>query len=370
MTTPRERMVILTLIAIGLVVLLWAFTQTYREAVGETVVTDVGEFHAHDAPITTIALSPDGKFLATAAKDDTIKLWRLKDYSPLHTLRGHTRTILCLQFTPDGRYLLSGGADTTVRMWRVDNGQLERLWDAEHATDWHTGWIQALAISPDGKVLATGSRDTTIKLWDLTSGDLLQTLWGHADAVTALAFSPKDPNLLASGSTDGSIRVWDIHKGEPVVTHPPIGYNPMVLAFTPDGKFLAIGGYSGMGIRVMDWQTGKQIAWGSGTEGNVWAMAISPDGRLVVAGCGDNAVWIFETQTGKRVRTLRETIGRQAGSDRWGDVRGVAFLPDGRTIVAAMEDGNVRMWRLTGIRMTIPAPKLPSIPGEVHGHGH
>lgn len=131
MTTPRERMVILALITLGLVVLLWAFTQTYREGVGETVVLDVGQFHAHDVPITTIALSPDGKLLATAAKDNTVKLWRLKDQSLLHTLQGHTRTILCLQFTPDGRYLLSGAADTTVRMWRVDNGQLERLWDAQ-----------------------------------------------------------------------------------------------------------------------------------------------------------------------------------------------------------------------------------------------
>lgn len=370
MTTPRERIVILVLITLGLVVLLWSFSQTYREGVGETVVADVGKFHAHDAPITTIALSSDGKLLATAAKDNTIKLWRLADRSLLHTLRGHTRTILCLQFTPDGRHLLSGGADTTVRMWRVNDGQLERLWDAEHAPDWHTGWIQALAISPDGKILATGSRDTTIKLWDLAKGNLLQTLWGHEDMVTALAFSPKEPYLLASGSTDGSVRLWDVRKGKPTVTFPPLGYNPMALAFTPDGKFLAIGGYFSMGIRVMDWKTGKQVAWSGGMEGNVWAMAISSDGRLIAAGCGDNAVWVFDAQTGKRVRTFRENVGRQVGSDYWGDVRGVAFLPDGRTIVAAMEDGNVRMWRLTGLRVTIPTPKLPSLPGEEHGHSH
>ncbi|GBD00079.1 hypothetical protein HRbin17_02615 [bacterium HR17] len=368
MTTPRERMVILVLITLGLIVLLWSFSETYRQNMGETLIVTVGEFHAHDAPIVTIALSPDGRLLATAAKDNTVKLWRLPNRQLLHTLKGHTRTITCLAFTPDSQHLISGGADMTVRMWQVATGKLERLWDADHTTDWHTGWIQAVAVSPDGKVLATGSRDTTVKLWDLATGQLRRTLWGHEDTVTALAFSPQETRLLASGSTDGTVWVWDIDKGEPVVKHPPLGYNPLCLAWTPDGRALAVGGYTGMGVRVIDWQTGKQIAWCSGMEGNVWAIAFSRDGQLIAAGCGDNAVWIFETRTGKRLRTIRENVGRQAGSDYWNDVRGVAFLPD-NTLVAAMEDGNVRMWRLTGIRIHIPTPQLPSLPDE-HGHGH
>ncbi|MFN3420549.1 MAG: WD40 repeat domain-containing protein [Armatimonadota bacterium] len=376
MTTPRERLVLLVLAVIVSAVLLWAFVQPYREGIGDLVVMPIKTIDAHEAPITTIALSPDGKILATAAKDFTIKLWELPEGKHLRTLTGHTRNILRLQFTPDGENLVSASADMSVRMWSVKTGKLVRQWDSEHTTDWHTGWIQAIAISSDGKLLATGSRDTTIKIWDLTTGELLKTLWEHSDAVTALAFHPVEKNLLASGSTDGSLIIWDVETGKPKYRYPTFNaYDPYDMEFSPDGKVLAIGAYATKGIRVIDWRKGTWIAWGSGIEGTVWDVAFNPNGKIVAAGAGDNAVWIYdiskvdEHKIAHRLRTLRTNVGRQSGTDIWGDVRGVAFTPDGKTLIAAMEDGKVRLWRLTGIVINIPAPTLPSLP-EPHGHAH
>jgi WD40 repeat protein len=376
MTTPRERLVLLVLAVIVGFVLLWAFSKPYQEALGDLVVVPLKTIDAHDAPITTIALSPDGKILATAARDFTIKLWELPEGKLLRTLKGHTRNILRLQFTPDGEKLLSASADMSVRMWSVKTGKLERIWDSDHATDWHTGWIQAMAVSADGKFLATGSRDTTVKVWDLTSGELIRTLWGHSDAVTALAFHPKEKDLLASGSTDGSILIWDVTTGEVKYRHSSFSaYDPYDMEFSPDGKFLAVGAYASKGVRVIDWQKGNIVAWGMGIEGTVWDVAFSPNSKIVAAGAGDNAVWIYDvTRTDEhkiahRLRTIRLNTGRQAGSDIWGDVRGVAFTPDGKILVTAMEDGKVRLWRLTGIAFGLPAPPLPSI-SEPHGHSH
>ncbi len=375
MTTPRERTVILILVTIAALIILWDFSEPYRKSIGKMLLVPVKTISAHDAPITTIALSRDGKELATAARDNTIKLWRLPEGHLLHTLKGHTRTILRLAFTPDGKHLLSASADLTVRMWAVETGKLERQWDSERTVDWHTGWIQALAISPDGRWMATGSRDTTIKVWDLKTGELFRTLWGHADAVTTVAFHPKQSNLLASGSTDGSIWVWDVVRGEPEVKLSPMGgYNPCAMAFTPDGALLVIGSYASMGVRVLDWRKGKFVGWGTGIEGTVWTLDISPDGRYVAAGAGDNAVWIYDLthihdQTLERVRSIRYMVERQSGMDPWGDVRGVAFAPDGKTLVTAMEDGKVRLWRLTGIAFDLPSLPLLSLP-EGHGHRH
>lgn len=369
MMTPREKQVILVLLTIGAAFFLWLFSEPFRKSKGDMIVTGVRQFHAHDDPIVAMALSPDGKVLATAARDNTIKLWQLPDSKLLHDIKGHSRTITDLAFLPDGKGLVSASADMTVRLWSVETGKLERQWDSR-IPDWHTGWVQAVAVSPDGKLLATGSRDTTIKIWDLTKtkGELPLTLWGHNNTVTALAFSPTDKNLLASGSTDGSVWIWDVQKGEPMIKHSSY-QDAQKIAFSPDGKWLAVGTYGGKGVRVIDWKTGKQVAWAhEGMEGNVWALNISPNNRYLVAGAGDNGVWIYdllsideEHKTAKRLHTLKD--------EYWGDVRGAAFLPDGKTIVTAMEDGNVRVWKLTGLVVSLPTPKLPSIPG-VPGHRH
>lgn len=375
MMTEREKLVLMALLTIGAAILLWAFSGTFRQNIGDMPIIQGGEFKAHDAPIVQMALSRDGTILATAAKDHLVKLWRLSDRHPLHTLKGHTDTITSLAFSPDGKLLVSGSVDMTVRVYSVDDGKLV-LKLGNQTPDWHTGWIQAVAISPDGNLLVTGSRDTTVKLWKLKTGEPVRTLWGHYDTVTSLAFSPAEKNLLASGSTDGTIWVWDVQTGEAVSKLPAQGWNPQVLAFTPDGKRLAIGSYASTGIRLIDWRKGQQLVWcHGGLEGNVWTIDISSNGQYLVAGAGDNGVWIYditkldEHKSALRVRTIRQTVERHKGTDYWGDARGVAFLPDDKTIVAAFEDGYVRKWRLTGLLITIPTPKLPSLPDE-HAHRH
>jgi WD40 repeat protein len=108
-----------------------------------------------------VAVSPDGKLVATGSVRGEIGLWGAPELDEVATLTGHDWTVYGLAFSPDGRTLVSGGADGTVRVWDVPARRLVETYR------WHTSWVTCIAVSPDGMTAAAGSADGTAVLWDL-----------------------------------------------------------------------------------------------------------------------------------------------------------------------------------------------------------
>jgi len=159
----------------------------------------------HTRPVLDVAFSPDGRTLATASEDGTIRLWDPATGQPRRTLPTSPGEVAytTLAFSPNGQTLASGDADGRLRLWSLTTGG-----PVSDPQPGHQGPVWALTFSPDGTALASAGYDHTVRLWDPTGHSLAPPLTGHTRPVASLKFSP-DSRTLVSASTDGTIRQWD-----------------------------------------------------------------------------------------------------------------------------------------------------------------
>ncbi len=199
----------------------------------------------------------------------------------------------------------------------------------------HGDWVSAVAVSRDSRHAFSGSGDRTLRLWNLRTGQLLRTFTGHEHTVKAVAVSP-DGRQVLSGSHDCTLRLWDVETGGLLNTF--TGHAGMVfaLAMSPDGQ-QAVSGSRDCTLRLWDLQTGQLLRTCVGHEDGVCAVAICPDGRRAFSGSRDRTVRLWDLQTGRLLRTL-------TGHDDM--VFAVAVSPDSRHGLSGSEDRTLRLWDL------------------------
>ena len=292
--------------------------------------------------VRILTFSPDGGLIA-ASRNEEIRLWDA--VSGTHhgaPLKVDGPWVSSLAFTPDGRFLAAADAGETIELWEVKTGRSVLQVRMPGRS------FLSVAFSPDGRILASGEGGGKVRLWDGISGRSLgESCASHVGDVLALAFdSPSRDGMLmlASAGTDGKIFLWDVPAGgwDPSTCTPRTslaGHGGTVwsLAFGQDGRLLS----GGENTSLILWRFSQppRFARPVPGPGELRSLAYSPDGRWIAAGTGGGRLALWDAMS------LKEPTILQAGGD---EITSLAFQQNGGKVACGDKSGRVHVWGLTG----------------------
>ncbi len=290
----------------------WEWGYLRRQCHGDAVL------RGHRDDVVAVAFDRDGRRLATAGQDGSVRLWDAETGRQERTLSAHVGAVRSVAFGIDGR-LVTAGEDQSVRVWDADTGRLLlELPGAGHLA----------AVSPDGASLASAGKNSVIRFWDARTGREKHAAGNHGatNDLLGLAFSP-DGSLLASSGSDRSVRLWDVSTGKHVRAFENRTGIMGAFAFRPEGGRIAA---EGRVMKCWDVAGAANERVLSGSQGMVRSVAYGRGERVAVAYRDGGAVKVWDTDSGRVVFTPRAPEG--------GTVSCVAFSPDGRRLAIARAD--------------------------------
>jgi hypothetical protein len=211
-------------------------------------------------------------------------------------------SVLCLAVSPDGKKIASGGCDRTVRVWNLADGKLEQ------SIENHADWVLGVVFAPDGKHLLTCSRDKTAKVWDLSTKESVLTFPEHQNPVFGVGVTA-DSKAGFSVGTDKQLRMWNAtgegkqikvlgNHGDEILKLVQHAKEPVMVTTSADKT-----------VKVWNATSGASMKTLAGLTDHVFAAAISPDGKQVAAGAYDGEIRIWNIADGAVVKAFNASPG-------------------------------------------------------------
>jgi WD40 repeat protein len=314
----------------------------------------IRKFLGHSSAIAAVKITPDGQYAVSCASFH-IKMWELATGKEIRSLAGLATQISSVNVSVDGLHAASVSAyGSTTMLWELATGKAIRR-------SRHGG-----AVSPDNKYIADRDEDGQIKLWELATGKEIVSFNSKSDSEYPVIFSPNGHRLLTRSfkskpSDDGQRVVWsecfqrilDVQSGKEILTFR--GHSTVVhaAAFSLDGNFVLSAAMDEGMMKLWDASTGQAIRQfslpknvlpgGFVANSYVGAMAFSRNGRYAASGGADNKdrqgshypVTLWNVSTGEKIKAF---------SGHTAFISSVDFSPDGRQIVSASSDGEMKLW--------------------------
>lgn len=297
----------------------------------------LGPLKGHEDKIWKLAVSRDGRKLASGAADGTVQLWDLHQWKPLpQPLQGHKTIATEVAFAGNDRWLVSGDSEGQVVLWNLDQHPPQPRAFPHPVTRG-----QAVGVNPAGTLLAIAEYEGAIHLFGLPGGKEMRILSGGKFNPQTIAFGHKG-RLLACATSEWNIDFWDITAGK-LIGHMPVpgaGVGGIeALVFSPDDTILASGGQDHV-VRLWNVANRRQIGEPLHGHGNiVRGVAFSPDGKLLASASWDGTARLWDVAT-------RQPIGspmKSPQSDFAGNMWDVAFLSP-NLLATAHTDGSILVW--------------------------
>jgi WD40 repeat protein len=264
--------------------------------------------------VTDLTFTTEGKALLAAGGEPglfgEVVMADVATGQPLRTFKGHKDSLYALALSPDGKLLATGSYDQQILLWDVSDGR------QVGALEGHSGAVFDLAFNHDGRLLASASADRTAKLWDVAARKRLDTFAQPVQELYAVAFSP-DGQRVAAGGVDNRIRVWQISASAQEGTN-PILYSkfahqaPIIkLLYSPNGKILASVAED-RSLRLFKADTLEELRSLDAQPDWAPALAFAPDSKRLFVGRADGSFAIYDASTGEEVPPPRPELASLA----------------------------------------------------------
>jgi WD40 repeat protein len=293
--------------------------------------------------IMALAFDPRGRWLATASRDHTVKLWDMENGHETITYGGHADYVRALAVAPDGRVIASGGGDGDIHLWDAASGKQLRVIKGKPKST-----VTSLAFHTRGNILASGHSDQALRLYDPATGNLKREINDFRNQILKVTFN-HGGTILAAGSGDGQVRLWEFPKMVEKPTQPDYWSKQdnsgatYDIAFSPDDKSLARCGADGIkvyntpmpGSRVLV-NAHRLFMRAPNPEAQFQCVAFSNDGKTIFSGGKDGLIRLWDAENDNR------PLGVFRGHN--GTVKALAFHPSGNVLASASYDYTARMW--------------------------
>ena len=288
----------------------------------------VRRWGGHGQGIVSVALSQDGRLIATGGDDFIVRVAE-RNGPGVVSIDEHTAAVTKVAFTSEGTRLLTVSDDGTARLWNAMTGKeirellrakAEGLWDG--------------ALSPDDRWAAFAGEDGAVTLVELTGSVRAPTVLGHHEGGANCVTFGGDPPLLVSGGADGKVMVWDVGQQRRIATYRDHEDAVSGVALLGHGLAASVAGNGA--VHFWEVGTGTHVRSSRALNETVTALVAAQDGRSVAVAAG-TSIRIIDVATAE----IRDT---RIGHDD--EVTGLAYSPEGTFLVSGSADGTARQWDL------------------------